>query len=467
MAVCSKCGKEIPEGSELCEDCMLNENGLDDSLLEELMQNMGAESEEEPAASQEPQEESSGEGEDIDALLDMLSGDFGDEDSDFTVDEDDLREDSTDVFSEKEEEAPLALGEASLFSDEDADSPEDIFADGGDPVAVDDIFQDALSAVAFSEKEQPEEAEGDMMALDPFDAPAIEEEMETPDVRQPVKKPKKEKKPKEERFWNKVFGNVVNDEIAAEEAQQKELEEAQAEMKAQEKEERKKEAEAAKEAKAERVKAQKEQKAAERAEKAKIKAERKEEKRRLRMEQEANEVVGHINPAGAAVVMILFGVFCIAVVLGAYLFSYNSSVKGAESSFAEEDYRSAYEAVAGVTVSESKEELKDKVRICMQLQQELDSYENYYKMKMYLEALDSLMKGVRHYDENKTAADKYEILHQYDALEDKIVAALYEEFDVTQAQAREIVELEDQVQYTAKLQKIIDRWEAKMKQDER
>lgn len=465
MAVCSKCGEEIPEGNELCEDCMLNENGLDDSLLEELMQNMGAENEEEPAASQE---ESSDAGEDIDALLDMLSGDFGEEDSDFAVDGDDLQEDSADTFSEEVAgEALPALGEASLFSDEDADSPDDIFADGGDPVAVDDIFQDALSAVAFSGKEEQEEAGGDMMALDPFDASAIEEEPEMADVRQSVKKPKKEKKPKEERFWNRVFGNVVNDEIAAEEARQKELEEAQAETKAQEKEERKKEAEAAKEAKAERAKVQKEQKAAERAEKAKIKAERKEEKRRLRLEQETNEVVGHINPAGAAVVMIFFGVFCIAVVLGAYLFSYNSSVRGAESSFEEEDYRSAYEAVAGVEVSESKEELKDKVRICMQLQQELDSYENYYKMKMYLEALDSLIKGVRHYDENKAAADKYEILHQYDALEDKIVAALYDEFGVTQAQAGEIIELEDQVQYTEKLQEIIDRWEAKMKQDER
>lgn len=45
-----------------------------------------------------------------------------------------------------------------------------------------------------------------------------------------------------------------------------------------------------------------------------------------------------------------------------------------------------------LNVSKYSEELKDKVRICMQLQRELDSYNNYYKMKMYLESLEHWQK---------------------------------------------------------------------------
>ena len=57
------------------------------------------------------------------------------------------------------------------------------------------------------------------------------------------------------------------------------------------------------------------------------KAAEKEEKKRLKAEQEANEVVGRINPVGAAIVMVFFGLLCVAVVFGSrllkskYLFS--------------------------------------------------------------------------------------------------------------------------------------------------
>ena len=50
---------------------------------------------------------------------------------------------------------------------------------------------------------------------------------------------------------------------------------------------------------------------------------------------------------------------------------------------------------------DSSKELKQKVRMCMRLRREYDAYQNYYKMKMYLESLDSLIGGIRLYDANK------------------------------------------------------------------
>ena len=37
MTLCRKCGKEIPDGEELCEDCKNEESQMDEAYLEELM----------------------------------------------------------------------------------------------------------------------------------------------------------------------------------------------------------------------------------------------------------------------------------------------------------------------------------------------------------------------------------------------------------------------------------------------
>lgn len=43
MTLCRKCGKEIPDGEELCEDCKNEESQMDEAYLEELMQSMSDE----------------------------------------------------------------------------------------------------------------------------------------------------------------------------------------------------------------------------------------------------------------------------------------------------------------------------------------------------------------------------------------------------------------------------------------
>lgn len=53
MTLCRKCGKEIPDGEELCEDCKNKESQMDEAYLEELMQNMSDE-EKEPENAGEP-----------------------------------------------------------------------------------------------------------------------------------------------------------------------------------------------------------------------------------------------------------------------------------------------------------------------------------------------------------------------------------------------------------------------------
>lgn len=493
MTLCRKCGKEIPDGEELCEDCKNEESQMDEAYLEELMQSMSDEEKEpenagEPApvmdeqVEEKPAEEASDGEADVNELLTLLSQDYEDYDEPDSA----VQPEEEVQTAEPMDESPA---ETSLFREDDEES---VFADDADALSVDDIYDDALSAVDYSEADeapefpeieeefvpQMDEDAGDDfgdLALDPLvlddsEAAGVSGEplAVSDDTEEDVQdiKQEKEKKEKKDGFFKRIFGNIITEQSAEEEAKEREKEQADAEEKKAAKEEKKQQTAEEKAAKAEQAKEEKE-KAAAKAEQAAAKAAEKEEKKRLKAEQEANEVVGRINPVGAAIVMVFFGLLCVAVVFGSQALSYTTSVKSAESSFEQRDYKNAYDSLAGVSVSDSSKELKQKVRMCMQLQREYDAYQNYYKMKMYLESLDSLIGGIRLYDANKAKAEQYDMLSQYNELESKLANQLYNEFGVSESQARNIIASETQKEYTDRLQAILLQWQKRNEADER
>lgn len=490
MTLCRKCGKEIPDGEELCEDCKNKESQMDEAYLEELMQNMSDEEKEpenagEPApvmdeqVEEKPAEEASDGEADVNDLLALLSQDYEDYDESDSA----VQPEEEVQTAEPMDESPA---ETSLFREDDEKS---VFADDANALSVDDVYDDALSAVDYSEADeapefpeieeefvpQMDEDAGDDfgdLALDPLvlddsEAAGVSGEplVVSDDTEADVQDIKQEKE-KKDGFFKRIFGNIITEQSAEEEAKEREKEQADAEEKKAAKEEKKQQTAEEKAAKAEQAKEEKEKKAA-KAEQAAAKAAEKEEKKRLRAEQEANEVVGRINPVGAAIVMVFFGLLCVAVVFGSQALSYTTSVKSAESSFEQRDYKNAYDSLAGVSVSDSSKELKQKVRMCMQLQREYDAYQNYYKMKMYLESLDSLIAGIRLYDANKAKAEQYDMLSQYNELESKLANQLYNEFGVSESQARNIIASETQKEYTDRLQAILLQWQKRNEADER
>lgn len=406
--------------------------------------------------------------EDINDLLELLSKDYSGDEMDDVSTEDEIAEDEV---SEGPVVQDMSAPEVSLFSDSESDA---IFADHAQDAgtSVEDIFQDALSAV--DDVEDSEDGEGSLdqvFALEgDFDPEedSVSDESEGTDsenaipLAQPVKK-----KEKKNSFWKRIFGNVVTDQTAEEEAREREQEQEKEAERAAAREEKAKQDAADKEAKEAAAQEAKEKKAALKAEQAAAKAAAKEEKKKKKAELAAVEVVGKINPVGATIVMVFFALICVAVIFGTQSLSYTSALKNARQQFEAKDYQAAYESLAGVNVSESSQELADKIRICMQMQKELNSYSNYYEMKMYLESLDSLIKGIRSYDTNKNKADEYEILTQYEELKAKISSVLFSEFGVSETEARAANGLPTQEEYTEKLEEIIRRWEAKNAMDER
>lgn len=327
-------------------------------------------------------------------------------------------------------------------------------------VAVDDIFQDALSAVGYSENEEEGEEQEDIFSIgDMADLMDDSEEgVSSVPIAEPVADGKRSaRKKKGPGFFKRIFGNIITDTTADEEERARQAEERVKEKKAAQKAEKKKQAEATKEEKAQLAQEAKEKKNQQKAELALKKAEKKEEKKRLKAERNAEaaqEVVGKINPVGATIVAVFFVTIGLATIFGSKLLERRSALNDAENYFANEEYILAYNSISSVNLREDDETLYRRIRICSQMQKELNSYENYTSMSMRLEALDSLIKGIRYYDINRPEAQNLGIETAYDKLSRQITEKLTGEFGVSEDAARTILTIEDREEYTTRLQQI-------------
>ena len=257
-------------------------------------------------------------------------------------------------------------------------------------------------------------------------------------------------------LFQRVFGNVINDEIAEEERKAQEEEEQKAAEKAELAEQKKAEKEQAKEAKKAEKEAKKaakaEEKAAKKAEKEAKKAERKAQQEE-EAEAEKYEVTGKLNKVGVAIIAILTVTFLVVEIAGTNIHGYSSSKKQAMKYFEMGKYEQAYQEVLGTKVKEKDPDTYNKIRTVMQVQRALDSYQNYDAMNYYPDALNALIRGLQRYDANLETAKQLEIKDEVDGCKEQIVSLLQSEYGVSESQARELLSL-DKAEYTSKVVEI-------------
>ncbi len=283
-----------------------------------------------------------------------------------------------------------------------------------------------------------------------------EEGIDIPDMADMLPEKEQNKEEKKVGFFKRIFGNVVNDEIAEAERKQAEEEEEQAAAKAEE-DAKKAEEKAAKDAKkAEEKAAKKAEKAAKKAEKAEAKAAKKAEKAAKKAEEEealAQEVVGKLNKVGVSIVIAIGAIFLVIVIAGTNLFG-NSSVKSdAERYFKLQKYNDAYNEVLGTDLKEKDPEQYNKIITVMKVQQSLNAYSSYKSMKRYPEALDALLKGLKNYEDTKDEAYALEIEDDMKACKNRVVSILKDEFSLSEQEAYAILRL-DKEAYTEKVIKV-------------
>ena len=252
-------------------------------------------------------------------------------------------------------------------------------------------------------------------------------------------------------IWKRLFGNIKDDKWQKQKEKEEKLE---AEKLAKAEMEKEKAAAAENEsgegeAKPDAKEAKKAEKQAKKEEKAKKKEEKKAEKQKMKELAELEDAdEGRINRVGAAIVFLILGIFATFVIVGTNTFSYNSSISRATAYFDEDEYNSAYDALWGLEIKEKDEELYSKVQMVMYLNKEWNSYENYTSIRMYPEALDSLLKGIQKYDSHIDDAKELEVSADYKKIRDNMLNKLNEEYGLTEKEAYKLLSIENQTNYS-------------------
>jgi chemotaxis protein histidine kinase CheA len=326
--------------------------------------------------------------------------------------------------------------------------------------APDDSSLDELLSDMELEDSESNESNPDIDAALAADNTASEEE-KGESKKEKKKKEKKKKDPEEPGLLKKLFGNIVNDDIIAEEKAEALKEAEEAKTKEQEALEAKEAAEATKAEKKEAAaKAKADKKAAAAAAAARKKADADAKKRakaakKAELEREEQfEVTGKLNKVGVAIVMLIACAFLVVEINGTNVHGYSATVSDARRSVEKQDYTDAYNQIVGtVPKSENDKKLYEQIKTVMMVERSLDSYENYEKMGFYPDALNALLKGIQRYDSNISKAKELKVSDQLKERENQIFTILEDEFGLSEAEARDILAL-DRDTYTKKVVEI-------------
>ena len=105
-------------------------------------------------------------------------------------------------------------------------------------------------------------------------------------------------------------------------------------------------------------------------------------------------------------------------------------------------YTEAYQEAIGTDMRNKDEESYNKIKVVMKVQQSLNAYQNYDRIKYYPEALDSLLRGLKRYDSNIEEGMELEVENDMMTCRKQILTLLQEEFNLSEAEAYSIIALD-------------------------
>jgi hypothetical protein len=342
-----------------------------------------------------------------DDLMDLFSAMSSDEEqNDFSETNDEL------MYEEEENQDIISIDD--MFSSLNVDmSDEEFHHEPG--VDIGDVFADSLGAVTSHQDSELDDA---MMSLIPD---------------------KVEVKKEKVSLWQRLFGNIKDENPKQNKKAEKIADDLMSDSEGIENVSSEDKKKSKKEKKEKTVKEKKEKKV----------KKTKEKKVKEIMQEVEDEDEGRINKVGAAIVFLFFGLFVAIVVIGTNLFSYGNSISQAEKYFNNKNYDKAYSEIAGTKIKEKDALLYKKIVTVMRVEKQVNSFENYYEMDEYPEALDSLLKGMKAYDESVDVATDLGIKKDMKNVYNQILDNLKETFDLTKDQAYEIINAATQEEYSA------------------
>ena len=147
--------------------------------------------------------------------------------------------------------------------------------------------------------------------------------------------------------------------------------------------------------------------------------------------------------------------FCITIGIVitflAFMYPYSQDMKKAKKFYQTGEYQKTYEYMRGHRLTNEDHELYDRTVTLLRIKRPYDSYQNYMKMGLRMEALNALVQGVQMIDKYAEDAATLGVIDKYSQLSRKIYDELYNTFGVTVDRARSWIELEGSPEYTKAL----------------
>ena len=157
--------------------------------------------------------------------------------------------------------------------------------------------------------------------------------------------------------------------------------------------------------------------------------------------------------------IIMVALFAASVFLAIYLLvsllPEEINIKSARRAYEEGKYKEAYTSMVGMKLKGEDEEIYKKITIVLELQSKYDSYINFKKMDMGIEALNSLLKGITKYEKLYQFAEQLSVTDELNRIYQQILEALNQDYGLSEEDAKKINEY-DRFTYTKKLDSIVN-----------
>ena len=146
-------------------------------------------------------------------------------------------------------------------------------------------------------------------------------------------------------------------------------------------------------------------------------------------------------------------VLAAAIVLAVFLPKANV-MKSARTAYYDHDYKEAFYSMYGKKLNESDQLIYDRSKTIILMDRKYESYGQYKAMGMNDRALDALFQGLKRYEALKTEAETLGVKEDIDATRNLILAALQNDFGVSEEQAMEIIDY-NKTDYTGAVNAIL------------
>lgn len=176
----------------------------------------------------------------------------------------------------------------------------------------------------------------------------------------------------------------------------------------------------------------------------KVKAVKKEKSR----EQKEAEVVVKISGRTYAFV-IGFALFLFAfIVLSTNLYTYSLTMQYASTNFDRGQYSEAYYEIYGTNIKKKDRELYEKIVTVMHVNRQLEAFSTYYEIQKYPKALDSLIKGIKRYNQYIDYGKELGVEEDMNLVRHAILVELEDKFQISEKKAEKLAQMNDMKEYS-------------------